>query len=385
MPPPLAPDPERLVSLPRLCACLIVGLCCAIPATAAAQIMEHQPDCGAAKVAASGPTQGGARHGAWTFVHKPSNVVCAKGQYERGKKTGQWTYHPDRAAPRDSLAALVSPPEWTGQNPLAPVPMSQTVSYVKGRKHGLSVFRSEKPPHAVLMRVPYVHGQRHGVATSWGANGVKRGQAVYEKGRLSGPSTLWYPDGVMRKSSVFKADLKHGLERTWSKDATPLTQGSYKRGKKQGPWMECERPQGALLCSKGSYKKGQRAGTWTQRSPSAGAQVLLKQSYNKKGRPISVKAWRPDGTLKSSAVYTWRKREPQQVGTKTWWHPNGKKHRVQTTSPRPRGYMFDSKEWTPQGVLVRHERRTMSSKKGTRSRVRTWSPQGKLVSDERSP
>lgn len=58
---------------------------------------------------------------------------------------------------------------------------------------------------------PSKGGARHGAFTTWGADGIKRGELRYKEGKLHGPFRLFHAGGELAKEGAYRQGEFHGL------------------------------------------------------------------------------------------------------------------------------------------------------------------------------
>ena len=62
-----------------------------------------------------------------------------------------------------------------------------------------------------ICEIPYVNGQRHGLATWWYENGQKRYEIPYVNGQVHGLATWWYENGQKMREVPYVNGQVHGL------------------------------------------------------------------------------------------------------------------------------------------------------------------------------
>jgi antitoxin component YwqK of YwqJK toxin-antitoxin module len=68
--------------------------------------------------------------------------------------------------------------------------------------------------------VPFVNGQRHGIATWWWDNGKKKYEVPYVNGQQHGVGTWWWGNGKKRREIPWVNDQRHGVETGWWSDGS---------------------------------------------------------------------------------------------------------------------------------------------------------------------
>ena len=80
--------------------------------------------------------------------------------------------------------------------------------YIHGQRHGLATWWYDNGQK--WHEIPYIHGQRHGLATWWHDNGQKWFETPYVNGRKHGLCTGWLSNSVLRYMEKW-----HQGQRVW--------------------------------------------------------------------------------------------------------------------------------------------------------------------------
>jgi len=87
---------------------------------------------------------------------------------------------------------------------------------------------------AVVERMPFRDGFRHGVARAWYANGVPRYERRYVEGDEDGLHRGWYLTGGLKFEFRFEDGLLSGLAREWFEDGILFKEFRYVLGHEDG-------------------------------------------------------------------------------------------------------------------------------------------------------
>jgi len=68
--------------------------------------------------------------------------------------------------------------------------------------------------------IPYVRGERHGIARCWRADGSRRSEIPYVNGDVHGIVWWWYADGSRRSEIPYVDGKAHGTATWWRADGT---------------------------------------------------------------------------------------------------------------------------------------------------------------------
>lgn len=121
----------------------------------------------------------------------------------------------------------------------------KTAKYKAGQKHTQGMYLFAK--HVVktlddwwnLRIAEYVKqgkDEKHGVWTSWYANGQKKMEGRYEYDMPVGKFGWWYPNGQKASQGVYANGVAHGKWIWWHKTGQKSARGEYVRGSQVGRW-----------------------------------------------------------------------------------------------------------------------------------------------------
>lgn len=106
-------------------------------------------------------------------------------------------------------------------------------------------------------------GREHGAWAFWYANGELREVGTYEHGRRVGPWTQFHENGLLASrgnriwDDELRASPRHGPWTFWYSNGRVQAQGSFERGRREGPWEFRHHDSGALdPRQSGSYTAG---------------------------------------------------------------------------------------------------------------------------------
>lgn len=122
-----------------------------------------------------------------------------------------------------------------------------------GKEQGM-MFVYEKNHRHLVEKVPYVDGERHGIAKRFGGRKL-RAEIPWKHGVIEGVKKELYPDGKLL-SKVEMADGKaHGSTKTFSPEGELMRKGQMKNGKRHGTmidyWPETGEPRRKVVYDMG--------------------------------------------------------------------------------------------------------------------------------------
>jgi len=219
-------------------------------------------------------------HGSWTY-YDPRQNILAKGSYRFGKRHGVWEMrYTGTAAKRltDSLRGYSQP-------------ILSVAEFDDGVLAGSWVALDSE--HRKVFEIPFVDGQRHGLAVWYYPNGRKRTEITYIDGIPEGEHLEFNEKGEVARRILYQRGRRLDTKVEY-----------HRRGQKKS--------EGTFLFPKVAVK-----------SPddySAGRLAV----YTTVGQPIrhgSFKSWYENGQINSQAEYN----NGVQIGRFLYWHANGQK------------------------------------------------------------
>ena len=153
-------------------------------------------------------------------------------------------------------------------------------------------------PHgAVRSEGMYQQGLREGEWVFYRRSGEVEQRGAYQAGELHGVWTWWYEGGEVHRTESYRRGKPHGAFTENKPDGTPLVQGLYDDGLKEGLWVvevNDHREEGV-------YVYGQKDGVWTHTYGSG--QRQFEGAFDL-GQPTGKhKTWHPNGVLEESGSY----------------------------------------------------------------------------------
>ncbi len=119
-------------------------------------------------------------------IYADDGRLRARGQYEYGKRTEEWTFWHDNGEP------------------------SKRGTFVEGEMHG--TWYRWYDNGQLEEEVTYKHGAWCESIVGWHLHGQLAKRINLVKGRLHGESTWWYPNGNKKSVSCFRDGAMHGVE-----------------------------------------------------------------------------------------------------------------------------------------------------------------------------
>jgi antitoxin component YwqK of YwqJK toxin-antitoxin module len=92
----------------------------------------------------------------------------------------------------------------------------EEIPYVCGERHGIA--RWWRADGSRDCEIPYVRGKRHGTATFCRADGSRWCETPYVNGKAHGSETWWRADGSLQCESPYVNDDPHGTVTWWRAD-----------------------------------------------------------------------------------------------------------------------------------------------------------------------
>ncbi len=266
-------------------------------------------------------------HGPWTLYSQRGQIM-ARGQFEEGLMTGNW----ERWHPEGSGGLFSESPFGEFQGPFLSV-----CGFAEGQQHGTWTIMDRY--RRKILEMPYVRGNRHGVATWYWPNGGNMRQAGFENGKMQGDLIEWDQNNrVTRRSSWDdnrelitrdsfyyrnqKRSENHflgpplqflGKDDWWN--ARPARFEASGQEIQHGPAVEWYR--NGQLKMRGQYREGTRHGHFAWWHPNG--QKQAEGTYANGLRDGRWRWWHASGVLAIDGIY----RADQPGGTWTWWFENG--------------------------------------------------------------
>lgn len=253
------------------------------PAVDVETVREHHPH-GALRIErqvrrnSSGKLE---HHGQWKWWDASGRLMAA-GVFENGQRQGPWI----RIHFREEGGVFQEPAYADFSSPF-----SSEALFDQGKMNGLWTMRDAQG--RPITTIAYRHGQRHGTATWWYANGAKLQEIEYIDGLMDGEVVKWNPAG----EEIFRRSFQAGRELVVSSKKYP-----------QGQKMSSVTVLAAPLVPEGEDD------WWT------GERTIYQVEGQDARQGISVQ-WYPNGQTRRHGDFD----RDLPVSTHTWWHPNGAK------------------------------------------------------------
>jgi antitoxin component YwqK of YwqJK toxin-antitoxin module len=148
----------------------------------------------------------------------PTGQLFVEGQFQKGRKQGEWTYYHDNGQVNRKAAFKEGQPDGTWEIHRADGTLVAKRGFVAGRRNGEWISyddKGEKPlredhyldgkpdgvwklwfPNGNLKQeISFQNGVQHGLSTEWEEAGKKRAEVPFTEGKLDGTATYWTSDG----------------------------------------------------------------------------------------------------------------------------------------------------------------------------------------------
>lgn len=123
----------------------------------------------------------------------------------------------------------------------------------------------------------FVGGLRHGTFREYGGRGALRIQGEYRKGRLHGAFKQWFGTGDPQEESHWENGVQTGTRRVWDRQITPIVSEAFANGVRHGETIVYHRyPGEEKIHQIGNYRRGAKQGVWMEFTPD-GAKVQEKE------------------------------------------------------------------------------------------------------------
>ncbi|MBS3762026.1 MAG: toxin-antitoxin system YwqK family antitoxin [Planctomycetes bacterium] len=173
----------------------------------------------------------------------------------------------------------------------------------KGRPHGVehmvTGLKTGVTTPAVLRKVPWKHGVRHGIAKEYVGKKLVA-EVPWEEGKIDGVRKSYYRNGQIQSKTHYVDDQAHGPVRTWNKEGELIKKGTFKNGKRHGKfteyWPGTEKPRRII-----QYRNGYANGVVREyylsgklrrkRTLVDGVLHGRDISYNEKGKVTGKRYW----------------------------------------------------------------------------------------------
>ena len=103
-------------------------------------------------------------------------------------------------------------------------------------------------------------------------------QGSYKNGKKHGPWVYYYKNGQLNYKGTYKDGKWDGPWVYYHKNGQLDIKGTYKDGKEEGPWVRYWN--NGQLFSKGTYKDGKRRGLWTFFNRDGTKRLFPSRGYN---------------------------------------------------------------------------------------------------------
>lgn len=219
-------------------------------------------------IVATGVINNNQRQGLWEFSNPKTNTILLKGNYENGKRVGTWfTYFPDgkkqvEAEYNDGI--LFGPAKVFDADGELKRSMVFQDSVLVGKY--VEYYGKTGQPNYINPKQTYSEGQfekgkKTGQWVTYHPFGEVAIREFYVNNKKDGPYLEYDMDGKLEVEGIYKEGQLEG-EFTRYSDYSILETGSYKNGKKIGPWIRYF-PYTKIMEANEFYdENGNRVGTW---------------------------------------------------------------------------------------------------------------------------
>ncbi len=195
--------------------------------------------------------ENGKRHGSWKKNFDGTSITRYEGQFNHGKEIGLFKFYKNYK----NKAILTATKQFNENNNIVEVKFLASNGRVisEGKMNGKIYIGTwkyyQKNSDQILSLEHYNdEGKLTGEQLVYYPNRQLAEKKNYINGKLQGPS-MWYSvKGVVLKSYIYENDELHGEAKFFNPKGELITQGQYKRGKKDGIWKNYEN--GKLLSEK---------------------------------------------------------------------------------------------------------------------------------------
>lgn len=200
--------------------------------------------------------ENGKRHGSWKKNFDGTNITRYEGQFYHGKEIGLFKFYKNYK----NKAILTATKLFNENDNISEVKFLASNGRIisEGKMNGkiyIGTWKYYQKNSDQLLTVEYYNdeGLLNGERFVYYPNGQVAEKKSYINGKLNGVS-MWYSvKGVVLKSFIYENDELHGEAKFYNPKGELVTQGQYKRGKKDGVWENFEN--GKIVTEKDfSYK-----------------------------------------------------------------------------------------------------------------------------------
>ena len=171
-------------------------------------------------------------HGPYVEYYPDGTEFC-HGQYENGKRVGEWSYSHPNGKPAKKPTYVDGLPDGTWQVFDDDGRALRQESYVKGERSGKWLFYAPDGKK-LTQEEEYAHGKMNGKFTAWDAEGNRVVEASFEDGMLHGARERWHSNGERAAREYYVKGKRHGTFVSWSPNGTVISQMEFRDGKLVG-------------------------------------------------------------------------------------------------------------------------------------------------------
>jgi len=170
----------------------------------------------------------GLNQGKWIY-YENNGEKGAEGMFEKGKKTGTWTYYKDDTS------------------------ISSVENYNTGE---VRVFNDGVNTQYFYLKDDKIHGD----VELYNSCGAVREKLIYAGGKRNGPGKILFASGKVKQTDNYENSIASGEFANYYETGKTESKKLYKNDKLDGPYLEYH-PNGKLK-AKGQYKDGALSGEW---------------------------------------------------------------------------------------------------------------------------